>query len=84
MFALLLRLRELQARGGPGAAPRRAQLEEEGGEQEQVDGQWVDCNAINLLGPDGALGTWARYIHPEVDQHTDDGTLTVACRPSYG
>ncbi len=82
MFALLLRLRwrELQ---GPGAAPRRAQLEEEGGEVEQVDGQWVDCSAINLLDP-GTLGAWARYINPEADQQSVDGTSTVACVPTYG
>ena len=81
MFALLLRLRELQGRLGPGAAPR--QLEEEGAEEVEVDGQWVDCSAIHLLDP-GTLGVWARYINPEVDQNSVDGTSTVACMPSYG
>jgi len=60
-------------------------LEQEApGEEEKMDGQWVNCESVEVLSP---LGVLATYINPPLSAENGangEGNSAAACKPHYG
>ena len=85
MFQLIRRTRELLGREGTGAALQMTRLEQEApSEEENMDGQWVNCESMNVL---SGLGVLATYINPPLSAENGangEGNSAAACKPHYG
>jgi hypothetical protein len=49
-----------------------------------MDGQWVNCESVEVLSP---LGVLATYINPPLSAENGangEGNSAAACKPHYG
>jgi hypothetical protein len=82
MFHLIRRTRELLEKEGTGAALQMTWLEQEAPiEEEKMDGEWVNCESMDVL---SGLGVLATYINPPLSLENGGGNSAAACKPHYG
>ena len=84
MFDLIRRIRGLLGNEGTGAANMTRLEQEAPGEEEKMDGQWVNCESVEVLSP---LGVLATYINPPLSAENGangEGNSAAACKPHYG